>query len=69
MNSSHQQHRIVDPAYQVQQLLRLTLQPEMKSRIAEGLDDLRETVQTLKGVHLPELERETEHVSLARSGL
>ena len=36
----------------------------MKDRIAEGLDDLKETVRTLQGIDLPDLERETEYVSL-----
>ena len=36
----------------------------MKDRIAEGLNDLKETVRTLQGVDLPDLERETEYVSL-----
>lgn len=44
--------------HQIDQLL------EMKGRIAEGLKDLHATVKTLQGVHLPELERETEYVSL-----
>ncbi|MFW6373203.1 MAG: Ni/Fe hydrogenase subunit alpha [Thermodesulfobacteriota bacterium] len=36
----------------------------MKDRIAEGLNDLQDTIRTLQGIDLPDLERETEYVSL-----
>lgn len=36
----------------------------MKDRINEGLEDLRLTVRTLQGIDLPDLERESEYVSL-----
>jgi sulfhydrogenase subunit alpha len=36
----------------------------MQDRVTQGLEDLRDTVRTLRTIELPHLERETEYVSL-----
>jgi len=37
---------------------------QMQDRMTQGLEDLRDTVRTLRKIELPHLERETEYVSL-----
>ncbi len=40
---------------------------QMQERVKQGLEDLRDTVRTLRKVELPHLERETEYVSLTHA--